>query len=294
MQEQSYLLQDEITGDWVIIAPGRKKRPDGLRKPGDVFSPTGLHDQQIVAAYVKKGFKVTAIKNNFPILRSDQGVRGQQEILIEGDTVRSFADFSVAEILSVIEAYSERAKVMRADPKLKFMVIFKNQGAESGASQPHPHSQIFATTFVPKRAIHRAKIDLHKTALALATPARTIYRDKNVVAFANPTGRFAHEVRIIPIRNFDNITQAETAERLSFAKALFNLFPLIRERNLSFNYFFHDIFADTNEPFEIRFAPRGNKWGGFELDSGIFVNAVSAESATVDYRSAKLKLRAQK
>lgn len=288
MNEQSYLLQDEITGDWVIVAPGRKKRPDGLLKPEDVFSPRSLKDQNVLAVYDSKGFSVTAVANNFPVLDLAQGVRGQQEILVEGDDVRSFVDFSVSEVAAVLQTYAERALLFRKNPKLKFMVTFKNQGFDAGASQPHPHSQIFATTFVPKRVQHRTNLDLHKAALLQATSARIIFKDKQVIAFANPTGRFAYEVRLLPMRKFDNITQATAAERLSFAKAMHSLFPLIRERKLSFNYFFHDVFADKKEPFEIRFAPRGNRWGGFELDAGIFVNSVPAEFAAGEYRAAKI------
>ena len=63
--------------------------------------------------------------------------------------------------------------------------------------------------------------------------------------------------------------------------------PLIRKRGLSYNFYFHDIFADKNEIFEIRFAPRSNVWAGFELDSGLIVNPVPAEAAAREYREAR-------
>lgn len=284
----SMLLRDEMTGDWVIVAPGRRHRPDGHRvRWTDVFSPRNLKDQRIIASYERDGFPITAIENNFPVFTDDGGVRGRQEILVEGARVTSFAEFTAAQIAAVLDIYADRAKAFRKDRKLKFMVLFKNEGVDSGASQPHPHSQIFAMSFVPTRVVRTGKRNLHRLALKEATPARTIYKDKHVVAFANPSGRFAYEVRIVPKRHFDNITQASSAERFSFAKALHRLLPLIKHRKLAFNYFFHDIFADTHEPFEIRFAPRGSRWGGFELDAGVFVNPVPAEAAAAEYRSVR-------
>lgn len=284
----SYLVQDGITGDWIIVAPARRHRPDGHSgNAANPFSPRGLKEQKILAVYANNGFTVSAIKNNFPILREDEGVRGRQELLIEGDRIRSFASFTPREIRAVIEAYVERSREFRRDPRLNYIVLFKNEGVDAGASQPHPHSQIYAMESVPLRVQRKSRHDLHRMALNDATPARTIYKDKHVVAFTNPSGRFAYEVRIVPRRHIDNITQTTPAERLSLAKALHRLTPLIRRHGFAFNYFFHDIFADTKEPFEIRFAPRGSRWGGFELDAGVYVNPVPAEAAAAEYRAAR-------
>ena len=40
----------------------------------------------------------------------------------------------------------------------------------------------------------------------------------------------------------------------------------------------------ADEHFEIRFTPRSNVWGGFELDTGISVNPVPAEFAAEEYK----------
>lgn len=296
----SHLVRDEVTGDWVIIAPGRRYRPmteTAMPKTDDdPFSPQSIKNETVLATYGKGKNTITALENKYPVFHHDVGLIGRQELLAEGREIQSFSEFSVSQVSAVFEAYAARAKVFRKDPKLKFMVVFKNEGHDSGASQPHPHSQLFGLPFVPDRLKQmaalrareqkRSRRTLHQIVLEQATSARTIFQDKYAIAFANPSGRFAYEVRILTKRRIDNITQAIPDELRSIAKMVHALFPLIRERKMGFNYFFHDVFEDTHEPFEIRFAPRSNVWGGFELDAGIVVNSVPAECAAEEYRKA--------
>ncbi len=297
----SHLFTDELTGDTIIVAPARRYRPQGLgqKRLKDPFSPAGLKEQTILATYGSKDRQVTVVENRYPIFHQTKPIEGRQEILVEGQTRTPFTAFSVARITASIDAMAERCRIYRQDPRLKFMVVFKNEGKAAGASQPHPHSQIFGLPFVPERlkrmarARTRIRMKHHQTAHALAlaeaTPARTIYADRLVVAFADPVSRFAYGVRILTRRRIDNVTEATAAERRSFARALHALFPLVRERGYPYNLYFHDVFGQKDEFFEIHFVPRANVWGGFELDAGIVVNAVPAECAAHEYTLAKKK-----
>jgi len=114
-----------------------------------------------------------------------------------------------------------------------------------------------------------------------------IFSDPHAIAYANPTPRFPYEVVITTRRKIDNLTKATLKEIASLAKALHACLRFVRKRKLSFNYFFHDVFANPREHFEIRFVPRGvNVWGGFELDAGVAVNPVLPEQAAEEYRKA--------
>lgn len=293
----SHLVHDPVTGDAVIIAPGRRYRPDGISKPvfSDPFSPSGLKREHVLKVY-RGAMTVTAIENAYPIFHQDRPLDGRQEILVEGSRKRPFTTFSVVEITATLKAMQDRCRVFRKDRGLKCMIVFKNEGKEAGASQPHPHSQIFGLPFVPDRLVDiarrhaalstRHKMTMHEKLLAEATEGRRIYSDKNAFAFADPASRFAYGVRITTRRAIDNLTQARPAEIVSLAKAIHALLPLLRERELAFCLSFHDVFADRHECFEMRLSPRANVWGGFELDAGIVVNPVPAECAATEYRSA--------
>ncbi len=295
----SSLVQEPYTGHWIILAPGRKKRPDNTspKKSADPFSRAHLKQEKILAIYGHGKNQITAIQNKFPVFRSDSGLRGRQEILVEGQKKNAFSKFSAAMILSVLNAYAERSRVFRRDPQIKYMVVFKNEGAAAGASQRHAHSQIFGLSFVSeltrrmmqkrKLITKNSKLSPHDLSLMLATRDRVIFADKNVVAFATPFARLPYEVRIITRRPIDNITDTRLKERRSLAKALTILLRLVRLRDWSFNLYFHDTFADKNEHFEIVLTPRTNIWSGFELDTGIVINPVAPETASAEYKSAK-------
>ncbi|MBI4139088.1 DUF4921 family protein [Candidatus Uhrbacteria bacterium] len=293
----SHLLQDEITGDWVIVAPVRRNRPDGrAKRQGDVFAPSRIPADRLIASYGRGENRMSVIQNIFPVFHQHVGIRGRQEIIIEGSRVMPFCDSSPARIAALLDAFTERFTILRKDRTVQYLQAFKNEGAAAGASQPHPHSQIFAVSFVPdrlrdeaarrKRALKRLGMTSHEHALCLASEERLIYSDRHVFAFANPAARFAYEVRILPKRRVDNITKTTPAERRSLARAIHALLPLMKRRKYSYNFFFHDVLDERDEPFEIRFVPRANIWGGFELDAGISVNPVPAEIAAREYRMA--------
>jgi galactose-1-phosphate uridylyltransferase len=298
----SHLVHDELTHDWVILAPGRRYRPDataGVKRAADPFSPKGLLHENVLATMGKGHDRVVAITNNYPIFHSNRALVGRQEILVEGTKRQEFSRFSVPQIATAVDAWAKRMGEMRKDSLIQYIQFFKNEGHEAGASQPHPHSQLFGLHFVPERIRVMEKTRkkmgslevVHATVLREATPDRIIYKDSKVIAFANPTARLAYEVRILTTRAIDHLGAASPAERQSIAKALSMVFPLIRAHQWSYNLFCHDVTQDPNEPFEIRFAPRTNFWGGFELDAGVVVNPVPAECAAGEYREAIAKKR---
>jgi UDPglucose--hexose-1-phosphate uridylyltransferase len=233
------------------------------------------------------------------VFGADQGLEGHQEIFVEGETRGAFVDFSVLRISRVLAAYAERLRELRRSKGLRGIVIFKNEGPAAGASQTHAHSQLFGLSFIPDRwkeiDARRKKAEkthgkaAHTIALAEALPSNIIFQDAHVVAFAPQSARFPYEVRILTKRNIDNVTQANEAEVHSLAKALYALLPFVRAHKFSYNFFFHDVFADTHEQFEMRFVPRANVWGGFELDAGVAINPVPAEVAAQEYRLTRPK-----
>src|SRR4029079_3618247 len=52
----------------------------------------------------------------------------------------------------VLLTYRDRQVALAADTRLDYVSVFKNVGAEAGASMAHLHSQVIATPFVPTNA----------------------------------------------------------------------------------------------------------------------------------------------
>lgn len=56
---------------------------------------------------------------------------------------------SIEEIRGVVDAWCAEYQTLLARPSIGYVQIFENRGAQMGASNPHPHCQIWATETVP-------------------------------------------------------------------------------------------------------------------------------------------------
>jgi UDPglucose--hexose-1-phosphate uridylyltransferase len=55
----------------------------------------------------------------------------------------------VADIVRVVEAWTAEYVDLGSRPEIRHVQIFENRGAMMGASNPHPHGQIWATEHIP-------------------------------------------------------------------------------------------------------------------------------------------------
>ena len=52
-------------------------------------------------------------------------------------------------IRGVVDAWIRESRALGADPDVGYVQVFENRGAAMGASNPHPHGQIWATATLP-------------------------------------------------------------------------------------------------------------------------------------------------
>jgi len=173
----SELRYCQIKHRWTIIAPERKQLPYKLAPPpGDDVGSTvddpfaaGNEEQtppeifRLPSATGDSAWQVRVFANSHPALRvegeivrqavglndSVSGV-GAHEVFVETpDSDVELADLGVEEIGLVLQAYRARLLDLRRDPRLRYVLIFKNKGREAGASVDHAHSQLIATPIIP-------------------------------------------------------------------------------------------------------------------------------------------------
>jgi UDPglucose--hexose-1-phosphate uridylyltransferase len=60
-----------------------------------------------------------------------------------------------AEGASILRVDKERYNLLTMDRRVNQVTIFKNHGADAGASLQHPHSQLIATPVIPGQVWHR-------------------------------------------------------------------------------------------------------------------------------------------
>jgi UDPglucose--hexose-1-phosphate uridylyltransferase len=61
----------------------------------------------------------------------------------------TLATMDVPSIRRVVDMWAEQTAEIGADPSIQYVQIFENRGAMMGASNPHPHGQIWATEHIP-------------------------------------------------------------------------------------------------------------------------------------------------
>src|SRR6267142_397488 len=151
------LRKDPVVGRWVIIATERARRPsDFVSQPVRPVSadcvfcegresttpPEILAGRPAGGEANGPGWTYRVVPNKFPALR----IEGELEQAGEGLFDRMTGIDAVTDVLL---AFRERVLDLKKDPRLAYVLVFKNHGEAAGASLEHPHSQLIATPIIP-------------------------------------------------------------------------------------------------------------------------------------------------
>jgi UDPglucose--hexose-1-phosphate uridylyltransferase len=159
---------------WVLVSPHRTDRPwQGEVNPTSGFS-TVTYDPQCylcpgntrAGGHVNPPYEgVFVFDNDYAALMPDSpapaGTSGDPLLLAEQERGRcrvvcfhphhnlTLARMEPADIRRVVDTWTAQYAELGAQPHIGHVQIFENRGAMMGASNPHPHCQIWATEHVP-------------------------------------------------------------------------------------------------------------------------------------------------
>ncbi|MBM3310056.1 MAG: galactose-1-phosphate uridylyltransferase [Candidatus Aminicenantes bacterium] len=183
------LRKDPLSGRWVVVAPGRSRRPNeftppaaeerrgeavrcpfcpgneadtppeifALRAPGTVRDGPGWTVRVVPNKYPAVGRAGEAEGRPGPLFETRAGV-GDHEVVIDGpEHGLEFSDLPLARRRAVLETYRERVRRLESEPDTVYVQLFKNKGREAGATLRHPHTQIVSLPILPKAV--REEID---------------------------------------------------------------------------------------------------------------------------------------
>ena len=86
---------------------------------------------------------------------------GAHEIVIEHpDHALQFPDLSDDQVTQVLRAYVARITDLKKDLRFRYVTLFRNVGQEAGQELDHPHSEITATPFIPRRTAYELRAAL--------------------------------------------------------------------------------------------------------------------------------------
>ncbi|MEK7099050.1 MAG: DUF4921 family protein [Patescibacteria group bacterium] len=255
----SELRQDPVSGEWVVIATGRAKRPHdfvSVRQRTTTQSKDMCPFERMFPAargvYRRDGgntaddWFVQVVPNKYPafvegacpVLREDGPYRvtdgiGFHEIVITRDHERPLGLQTPAEADLVLQAYQDRFRAIKQDPCIRYISVFHNHGPQAGATIEHPHSQIIALPVIPpdiSRSIagSQAYGEAHGGACVhcavlkheLRSGERVVYENKDAVVLAPFASKTAFELRIMPRTHGAYFENAGVSERQGAAEAL--------------------------------------------------------------------------
>jgi UDPglucose--hexose-1-phosphate uridylyltransferase len=307
----------------VVIAKERAKRPLNLREqcsrdtsglehnPDCVFCKANEEctPQEIERIQGNGEWKVRVVPNKYPILSEEVFLENDEEFYkstagygfheVVIDTVRhngSFFDMSEEEYIDYFTILIKRYGALKNKNDVKYISIFKNYLAKSGASLEHPHTQILTLPVIPLDITHemessrnyfmRNGVYLHDAVIDYEEKKneRIIHNDKNFIIIAPYASTYNYEAEVLykGIKKLEEINENEIDElSLIMKKLFFKMYGVLGDFPL--NIYFHTHIVGETQPeafkWHIHVAPRLGNFGGFELSTGIYVNSITPENA---------------
>jgi len=221
------LRKDPISMNWVIQEDGETTWPNLEVCP---FCPgQEALTPQTIYAHVngKGGWEVRVTPHVRPIYRIEghaqrcaEGVYdkmrnlGAHEVVIENPDhhlrLSLLRDENVAQVL---RAFVSRLVDLKKDRRFRYVSVFRNQGKLAGQEPDHPHSQITATTFIPRRVVYELRslqryFSVKERCLIcdiaqqeISKQVRTVEWDDQFVAFCPFASRAPYEIWVLPLEH---------------------------------------------------------------------------------------------
>jgi UDPglucose--hexose-1-phosphate uridylyltransferase len=328
------LRKDPIHGRWVIISTERGRRPSDFvveqHKPAGGFCPLCEGNEDKTPPEVlafrgngtppnSPGWSLRVVPNKFPALRIEgelnregEGIYdkmngiGAHEVLVETPLHQeTLATLPPKAVENVLWAYRERIMDLQRDPRLRYVLVFKNHGVAAGASLEHSHSQLIALPIVPRRVSEEIEgsrnyfqykercvfCDIIRQ--EIRQKARVISENKSFVSIAAFASRFPFETWVLPKKHHSHFEHMEPFEYEQAAQILSDTLRRMNQvlNNPPYNYIIHtSSFSDTEESYyhwHFEIMPKLTKVAGFEWGTGFYINPTPPEEAAGYLREAK-------
>lgn len=320
---------------WVLIAANTQQRPVSQGERQATQESQLSHD---TACYLCPGntrssgksnpdySTVFVFDNDFPSLSPNAPDIQRQELFEQVEHLKGhcrvicyhpqhnihLADTGTKHLSEVFRHLQYQFNELANNEGIEHVLLFENKGRETGASNPHPHGQIYATPFVPYYINRYAQAfeqhqHQHQSCLLCSLieheekeKQRIIASNEYFVAFVPFFARFAYECMIVPRQHHAAINTFGKDELNSLAEIYAQL---MHGYDRLFNMDFPNIISWINSPISsgqcqesfhcfisfcppLRSATQMKYIAGFESAGGNMVNPVQPELAAEALREA--------
>ncbi|MGB6429428.1 MAG: UDP-glucose--hexose-1-phosphate uridylyltransferase [Candidatus Acidiferrales bacterium] len=256
LSETPHRRFNPLTREWVLVSPHRAKRP-WLGKVE--AAPTGREPEYDPTCYLcptnaraegvhNPDYKATFVfDNDFPALLPDAppGAVDEGGLIVartEAGRCRvvcftprhdlTIPRMSIEEIRRVVETWADQYSELGGLPYVRHVQIFENRGALMGASNPHPHCQIWAEAELPNvpaseqeslreyRDRQRGCMLCRYLELELARQERIVCANEGFVALMPFWAVWPFETMVLSRRHVASLVDLSDSERYLLADLL--------------------------------------------------------------------------
>ena len=256
LSEYSHRRLNPLTGEWVIVSPHRTKRP-WQGQTETVAHPAAIsYDPDCylcpgncrVGDHRNPGYKsVFVFDNDFAALMPEVPERNVNEsgLLVAGgergvsrvvcfspDHSLTLARMCVEDIAVVVDEWAAQYQELGSLPFVGHVQIFENRGEMMGASNPHPHCQIWASESIPNEPAkelrsqekymeeHSACLLCDYLRLEATQNERIVCENDEFMAIVPFWAIYPFETMIVGRRHRGSVDELGAEERSAFADIL--------------------------------------------------------------------------
>ena len=283
------LLRHPLTGELVVLAPGRAARPGALGRTERIdpardcpfcegnerLTPPELAARPAAGRVADRpGWTVRTVPNKYPALAG-------QEVVVHGPAhVLSVADAGRAVMLDAVRMWIERARLHLAREAAHVLVGI-NEGAAAGASLEHSHSQIVPFAETPPRIAAMRASFARGCPLCAAPTGSVVSRAGGVAVTCPPWSRTPYELLIAPVAH-----EPWPAVPDDLAGALSHAVSRLRGilgAALAWNAVLHlPGRTASGHHWHMELSPRLTVAASLELGAGVWVNVVDPQAAAAE------------
>jgi UDPglucose--hexose-1-phosphate uridylyltransferase len=256
LQAQVHRRYNPLTGEWLLVSPHRTQRPwqgqtetsaaialpsydpqcylcpgntraGGIRNPS--YTATFVFDNDFAA------LKPTTAQHSLDdsgllVAHTESGLC--RVVCFSPDHSLTLSGMSQAALLELVNCWTAQYEGLGAHADISSVQIFENRGAMMGASNPHPHGQIWANRTLPNEIVKESTAQRRYrdeksscllcdyAALEQRRAERVVCGNDHFIAVVPFWAVWPYETLVLPLRHYGSLEQLDATARAGLADVL--------------------------------------------------------------------------